>query len=71
MEGGTTGRCRLDTIKPEVSETQRVDERINRANRIVLLDPIIEALWQKLDWLRSAPSTNRFMITPAESRGES
>jgi hypothetical protein len=47
VEGGSSGRCRLNTVEPEVGEIERVDERIDHANRIVLVDPIIEALRQK------------------------
>jgi hypothetical protein len=41
------GRCRIDAIEPEVAEFQRVDEHIDRANRIALADPIIEAFRQQ------------------------
>src|SRR5471032_3120335 len=37
------GRCRIDAIEPEVAEFQRIDEHIDRTNRIALADPIIEA----------------------------
>src|SRR5258707_873527 len=37
------GRSRIDAIEPEVAEFQRIDEHIDRANRIALVDPIIEA----------------------------
>ena len=36
-------RRRIDAIEPEVAEFQRIDEHIDRANRIALVDPIIEA----------------------------
>src|SRR5713101_4865847 len=44
MIRGPAGRCRIDAIEPEVAEFQRIDEHIDRANRIALADPIIEAL---------------------------
>ena len=47
MEGGPASRCRLDTAEPQVSEIERIDKRIDDANRIFLVDPIIEALRQK------------------------
>ena len=37
------GRCRIDAIEPEVAQFQRIHEHIDRANRIALVDPIIEA----------------------------
>src|SRR5216684_1325521 len=41
------GRCRIDTVKPEVAEFQRIDEHIDRPNRIALVDPILKAFWQQ------------------------
>src|SRR5665811_1540017 len=41
------GRCRIDAIEPEVAEFQRVDEHVDRANRIALVDPIIKAFRQQ------------------------
>ena len=46
MIPGPTGRCRIDAIEPEVAEFQRIDEHIDRANRIALVDPIIKAFRQ-------------------------
>jgi hypothetical protein len=39
MIRGPAGRCRIDAIEPEVAEFQRIDEHIDRANRIALADP--------------------------------
>ena len=47
VEGGPPSCCRLDTVEPEVGEIERIDEGVDGANRIVLVDPIIEALRQK------------------------
>ena len=47
MKGGSASRCRLNTIETKVTEIERIDERIDHPNRIVLVDPIIEALRQK------------------------
>ena len=41
------GRCRINAIEPEVAEFQRIHEYIDRANRIALVDPIIEAFRQQ------------------------
>jgi len=43
MIPGPTDRCRIDAIEPEVAEFQRIDEHIDRPNRIALVDPIIKA----------------------------
>jgi hypothetical protein len=37
------GRRRINAIEPKVSKFQRIHEHIDRANRIALIDPIIEA----------------------------
>ena len=47
MIGRPAGRCRIDTVKPEVAEFQRIDEHIDRPNRIALVDPILKAFWQQ------------------------
>jgi hypothetical protein len=49
------GRCRIDLIEPEVAEFQRIDEHIDRANRIALADPIIEAFRQQRRLLAIRP----------------
>src|SRR6516225_6013037 len=47
MIRGPAGRCRIDAIEPEVAQFQRIDEHIDRANRIALVDPIIKAFRQQ------------------------
>src|SRR6267142_4052026 len=47
MIGRPAGRCRIDTVKPEVAEFQRIDEHIDRPNRIALVDPILKAFRQQ------------------------
>src|SRR5665647_2902840 len=41
------GRCRIHAIEPEATEFKRIHEHIDRANRIALADPIIEAFRQQ------------------------
>jgi len=41
------GRCRIDAVKPEVAEFQRIDEYIDRPSWIALVDPILKAFWQQ------------------------
>jgi hypothetical protein len=36
-------RCRIDAVKPKVAQFQRIDEHIDRPNRIALVDPILKA----------------------------
>src|SRR3981189_347798 len=55
MIRGPAGRCRVDAIEPEVAEFQRIDEHIDRANRITLVDPIIQAFRQKRRLLAIRP----------------
>jgi hypothetical protein len=47
MEGGAAGRRRLNAVEPEVGEIEHINEGVDCANRIVLLDPILETLRQK------------------------
>src|SRR5450755_846237 len=49
------GRCRINAIEPEVAQIQRIHEHIDRANRIVLVDPIIEAFRQQRRLLAIRP----------------
>jgi hypothetical protein len=45
--GGPARRFRHHAIEAELPEVQRVDERINRADRIALVDKVIEAFGQQ------------------------
>ena len=50
-----TGRCRMNAIEPEIAPFQRIHEHINRANRIALVDLIIEAFRQQRRLLAIRP----------------
>ena len=47
MVGWPSGRRRLHASEPELGQIERIDERIDHANRIVLVDPVIEAFGQQ------------------------
>ena len=47
MKGGSPGRCWLDAIEYEAGEIERIDERIDHANGILLVDPVVETLRKK------------------------
>src|ERR1019366_9615638 len=49
----------IDAIEPEVAEFQRIDEHIDRANRIALVDPIVEAFRQQRRLLAGDPPLER------------
>jgi hypothetical protein len=49
------GRRRINAIEPEVAQFQRIHEHIDRANRIALVDPIIEAFRQQRRLLAIRP----------------
>src|ERR1700730_1684069 len=49
------GRCRINAIEPEVAQFQRIHEHIDRANRIALVNPIIEAFRQQRRLLAIRP----------------
>src|SRR5215831_19455994 len=62
---------RLDRLKAQLLQIKPLDKRINDANRIVFVDPVIEASRQQRKLPRSAPSMNPAISTPADSAGES
>ena len=47
MIGGPSRRCRLDPIKAQFSQIESSDEGVDHANRIALVDEIIEAFGQQ------------------------
>src|SRR6266481_4143526 len=49
------GRCRINAIEPEAAQFQRIHEHIDRANRIALVNPIIEAFRQQRRLLAIRP----------------
>src|SRR5450631_1286496 len=69
MIRGPAGRCRIDAIEPEVAELQRIDEHIDRANRIALADPIIKAFRQQCCLLAIRPLNETLHQPPAIQQG--
>jgi hypothetical protein len=65
-----TGRCRIDAVKPELAEFQRIDEHIDRANRIALADPIIKAFRQQRRLLAIRPLNKTLHHPPAIQQGK-
>jgi len=57
---------RRHAFEPEFGQIERIDERVQRANRIALIDPIIEAFGQQNP--RSAPTMKRFIRSSRKSR---
>jgi hypothetical protein len=47
VESRPAGCCGLNTVEPEISEIERINKGVDRANRIALVDPIVQALRQK------------------------
>ena len=64
------GRCRIDAIEPEVAKFQRIDEHIDRAYRIALVDPIIKAFRQQRRLL-AIPLEQNPSSVPRDSARES
>ena len=46
MIGWPTSRRRLHSIEPKLGQIERIDEGVNHANRIALVNEIIEAFGQ-------------------------
>jgi hypothetical protein len=47
MIGGPARYFRHNAFEPELAQIKRIDERIDRANRIALIDPLIQAFGQQ------------------------
>jgi hypothetical protein len=62
--GWPAGPCRINAIEPEVAEFQRIHEHIDHANRIALVDPIIEAFRHSVVCWRSALERNPALLPP-------
>ena len=60
-------RCWIDAVEPEFAEIERIDEHIDRANRIAHVDPFrgIPAT------MRAAPAAKPVIDSPTESVGDS
>src|SRR5215472_11060636 len=39
-----TGRLRIDPLKPKLAEVEFVDKDVNDSNRIVVVNPVVQAL---------------------------
>jgi hypothetical protein len=71
MVGRSPGRRRLHAVKAQIRQIQRIDERIDDANRITLIDEIIEAFRQQRPLPAICPRNEALHRSPAESSGES
>ena len=69
MRRGPAGRCRIDAIEPEVAKFQRIDEHIDRAYRIALVDPIIKAFRQQRRLLTIRPLNEALHHPPTIQQG--
>ena len=61
--------ARIDAIEPEVAKFQRIDEHIDRAYRIALVDPIIKAFRQQRRLLAIRPLNKTLHQPPAIQQG--
>jgi hypothetical protein len=60
MIGGPARRQRLHTVKPQIGQIERLDEHIDRANRIAILNPVTKAFRQQ----RRLPAIRPLNETP-------
>ena len=44
MIGRPAGRQRLDPVEPEAAKIELIDEDVDRPNRVVVADPVFQAL---------------------------
>ena len=47
MIGGPARCFRHNALEPKLGQIERIDKRVDRANRIALIDPLIEAFGQQ------------------------
>jgi hypothetical protein len=71
MIGRAAGIGRIDAGEAKIPQVQYLDERIDHANRIAVVDPGVEAFRQQRRLPRSVPATKPAISAPADSAGES
>ena len=71
MIGGPAGRRRRDTVKPKRGEIERINERVYYANRIALVDPVIQAFGQQCRLPAIRPHNKALHEIPRRPPGES
>ena len=47
MVGRPARRLRLDPLEPQIGQIERIDERVDHANRIAFVDPVFEVFRQQ------------------------
>jgi hypothetical protein len=64
---GPADPCCIDAFKAEIAQIQRLNEHIDRANRIVFVDPILKAFWQQRRLPAIQPRHEAPIKSPADS----
>ena len=41
------GRCRLDAIEAQITQFERIDKRVDHADRVLVVDPVFKTLGQQ------------------------
>ena len=67
MIGRPAGRQRRDPVKAETPKIELIDEDVDRPNRVVVADPVFQALGKQRALAGSTPSTKRF-IRPSKHK---
>ena len=70
MVRGTAGRCRYNARKAQHRQIQFINEGIDDADRVIFPDVVVQQSGSKISWLRSWPSTKRFIPVPPNPREE-
>ena len=71
VEAGPARSGGLDAVKSKLAEIERIDEGVNRANRVLLVDPILKTLRQERRLPTICPFDEPLHDHPRESSGES
>ncbi len=40
------GDCRINTVETKLGQFEFIDENVNRANGIILINPVFQAFWK-------------------------
>src|SRR5581483_2181896 len=61
---------RIGSLEPELQQIERIDERVNHSNGIILANPVVQAFWKKCG-LAAIQSFNKALhpVIPRISHG--
>jgi hypothetical protein len=64
-------RLGLHSVKPQIGKIERINERVDHANRIAFINPVFEAFRQQRRLRAFRPCNEALINAPADSTAES